>query len=242
MLMKFHDSRSRAREAAAFALKLAALFAVLAIMAADSRAVEPLGAIPLTTNVYTAVEVDSLVSGLAGMADTTNYVAEAVAQYGAADPAAELHRLVLADLWRRVDALEGSDGSGYVTAAAVEELVADRVEDELSTWGSASGCIPVKVLGASRQTLNGNHTDVSLDLSPLSPVVLSSNQSNVYTLSLSSLNGTSANPCLLKFVGWRSVAWPSGTLVKTGYSYNANGNLYRVYRVDGATVAERIYP
>ncbi|MBQ9727534.1 MAG: hypothetical protein IJV65_08530 [Kiritimatiellae bacterium] len=218
------------------------LHCALCIAAADPAT---LGSIDRTNTVYTATQVDALIAGAgggAGMDEVTNYVTEAVAELGADDPAAELHKLILADLWRRVDALEGSDGSGAATAVEVERLVAERIAAELSEWGEASGCIPAKVEATSTRSLSGNQTGVSLALTPLSLTVLSSNGSNVYSLSLASVTGTSANPCLLKFVGWRSVAWPGGTLVKNDYTYNANGNLYRVYKAAGTTVAERVYP
>ena len=30
--------------------------------------------------------------------------------------------------------------------------------------------------------------------------------------------------------------------MKNAYTYNASGNLYRVYKAAGTTVAERVYP
>lgn len=217
----------------------------LALVAGSARAVSSLGGIPLETNVYTAAEVDALLENAGGGADaelSSNLVANVIAEAGTMESAAELHRLILADLWRRVDALEGSDGSGFVTTNAVEELVAARIDAEIGDWSDSSGHLPIQMQTETTTQLTGNRSGVTLALSPARCTVLASNGSNSYTLSFSSLTGTGVNPCLLKLTGWKTVSWPSGTLVPTAYSYNSNGNYFRVYYAGGKTIAERVYP
>lgn len=230
-----------------------AVVAGLAFVAGSAGAVSPLGDIPLTTNVYNAAEVDALLDGAGGgasLGDVTNYVAEAITEYGADDPAAELHKLILADLWRRIDALDGADGSGYVTEAAVEALVAARVVSEIdqtrNTWAKnwiATNAMPIQATTTITTALSSNTSGLSVTLSPTSARVIYSTVANGRTLGIGSFVGAGNNPCLLVLRGFSSVTWPSGARIETAYAYNSNNpNVYAVYKIDGTIYAKKLYP
>ena len=173
----------------------------------------------------------------------TNYVAEAVAELGADDPAAELHRLILADLWRRVDALEGSDGTGYVTANAVEALVAERVSSEIAAereeWASDSDALPVQT-DTTEHTSTGTVSGLSVALSPARATRYYANGSG-RTLGIGSFTGVGVNPCVLILGGYAAVSFPSGARVPAGYVYGED-NYFRVYKLGAEIVMERIWP
>lgn len=173
----------------------------------------------------------------------TNYVAEAVAELGADEPAAELHKLILADLWRRVDALEGSDGTGYVTARAVESLVADRVASEIAaerdSWTATNSIFQTDGL---TEISTGAKSGVSVALDPNRAVRYYAN-GEAATFGIASFSGVGTHPCILILQGYQSVEWPSGAHVATGYDIaGGTDNVFRVYKLHGAIVAERICP
>ena len=149
-----HDTRSRALEAAAFALKLAALFACLAILAGTARAGgTPLGAIPLTTPIYSASEVDALAAAR-GVAYATCVTAQGTAAKVAATAAGDFSLTNGAKVAVRFSAANtvatptlNVDGTGartirkygttsalgyYWRAGAVVEFVYDGTQFEMS--------------------------------------------------------------------------------------------------------------
>lgn len=224
---------------------------VLALaLVAGSAVADPatLGALSRSSaTVYTSQQVDALLAGAggAGRDEVTNYVAEAVAQLGAYDPAAALHKLILADLWKRVDALEGSDGSGWVTSNAVEALVAERVASDIAaerdSWAVQHDSLPIQPT-STEQTSTVTASGVSVALSPARATRYYANGSN-RTLGIGSFTGVGVNPCVFILQGYSSVTWPSGAKVKTAYSYSSGAdNYFRVYSLNGTIVAERIYP
>ena len=246
-----HDTRSRALEVAAFALKLAALFAGLAILAGRADAGgTPLGDIPLTTNLYNAAEVDALLEGAGGGADlseVSNLVAGVVAEGGASVAATETWRIILADHQRRIDALEDSDGTDVMTEAEAEQMINDRMDTLLYTieeeWGDTSGCIPIQTTAVDSTTISANTSGVAAQLSPLRATRYYASTANNRTLSFASFSGVGNNPCLLVLQNFSSVSFPSGAKVETAYAYN-NGNpsLYAVYKVYDVLYLKRLYP
>lgn len=207
-----------------------------------------LGSIDRTNTVYTAAQVDALLENAGGGAsreEVTNFVAEAVAELGSYDPSATLQKLILADLWQRVDALEGSDGTGYVTSNAVEALVAERVASDIAAerdaWAVQHDSLPIQPT-TTEQTSTTTASGVSVALSPARATRYYANGSN-RTLGIGSFTGVGVNPCVLILQGYSSVSWPSGAKVKTGYSYSTGSdNYFRVYSLAGSVVVERIYP
>ena len=233
--------------------------AVAGALGANFDVIEPaIGAIgPAATN-YTDAAVSGVVAAAerAAAANVTNRVAEAVAELGADYPAAELHKLILADLWRRVDALEGSDGSGYVTAADAEALWADRLA-AVSTnvfWylrnAAAAGAELFRAqlaLVQPRAPTNmvemafAGAEDVTLS------VPLDSARAGAYAstggvrLEIVSFTGLSLNPAWIELRGWSEVAWPEGAvLAGARYDPEAAASLFRVQQVGGAVVVEGV--
>ena len=212
---------------------------------------------PAATN-YT----DSAVSGVvasaerAAAAGVTNRVAEALAELGADWPAAELHKLILADLWRRVDALEGSDGSGWITAADAEALWADRLEAASTNafWylrnAAAAGAelfraqlslVQPRAPTNLVETVFAGAKDVTLS------IPLDSGRAGAYAstegvrLGIVSFTGLSLNPAWVELRGWSEVAWPEGAvLAGARYDPEAAASLFRVQQVGGAVVVEGV--
>jgi len=226
-------------------LSLVASFAV----AATPRTVDSLA---YTNTVYTASDVDELLGSVSSEPDptlVTNLVAESSAQILLDAPQSAswtAYRLILADLWKRVDALDGADGSGYVTASAVEGLVADRVSSEIAvereTW-VATNSIAQNTLTRSTSFASGNKSGVAVSLDPNIVTRLYSSYSGSYSLGIGSFSGVGNQPCLLVLARFSSVSWPSGSKVKTAYSYSSGAdNYFRVHKINGTVVVERIYP
>lgn len=210
---------------------------------------------PAATN-YTDAAVAGVVADAerASVAGVTNFVAEAVAQLGAGDPAAELHRLILADLWRRVDALEGSDGSGYVTAAAAEALWADRLA-AVSTnvfWylrnAAAAGAElfqaqlalvqPRAPTGFSETRFNSSR-GISIPLDPTTARAYAATAGGS-RLSITSFSGASLNPAWIRLSGWSDVVWPDG-IVRTGLDYDpARVCVFRIQQIGSAVIVEGV--
>lgn len=203
--------------------------------------------------VLTPAGVSNIVQQAGGGADmgqVTNYVAEAITEYGADDPAAELHKLILADLWKRVDALDGADGSGYITSNAVEALVAARVVSEIdqtrNTWAKnwiATNAMPIQATTTITTALSSNTSGLSLALSSTSARRLYATTYNNRTLGIGSFTGVGVIPCILVLERFSSVTWPSGARIETAYAYNSGTpNVYAVYKIDGVIYAKKLYP
>ena len=231
---------------------LNALALALALVAGSAQGATPSGEMPLTTPIYSAAEVDALLDGAGGadMGQVTNYVAEAITEYGADDPAAELHKLILADLWQRVDALDGADGSGYITSNAVEALVAARVVSEIdqtrNTWAKnwiATNAMPIQATTTITTALSADTSGLSLALSSTSARRLYATTYNNRTLGIGSFTGVGVSPCILVLERFSSVTWPSGARVESAYAYNSETpNVYAVYKIDGVIYAKKLYP
>ena len=246
--MTFHDARSRAREAALFALKLAALFA--ALVAGTARAGgTPIGDIPLSTNIYNAAEVDALIAGAASEPDptlVTNLVAESEARIlnSAPDAAAwTALKLIVADLWRRVDTLD-ADGSDALSAAAAEQLINDRVAQMYASLDLEFADWRAQQTSTCRSTtISANTSGVAAQLSPVAATRYYASTANNRTLGFSSFAGVGNLPCILILERFSSVSWPSGAKVETAYAYNSgNPNVYAIYKLNGTLYAKKIYP
>ena len=246
-----HDARSRALEAAAFSLKLASLFAALALVAGAARAGgTPLGDIPLTTNLYNASEVDALLEGAGGGADlseVSNLVAGVVAEGGASVAATETWRIILADHQRRLDAIEEADGTGYITAAQAEDLVRTRVEamvqDEMQEWYESAADVPEQSVAVDSTTINANTSGVSVRLSPRRATRYYASAANSRTIGFSAFSGVGNIPCILILERFSGVSWPSGARVETAYTYNSGiPNVYAIYKLNGVIYAKKLYP
>lgn len=229
------------------------LLAVLAAgLCAGRASANPatLGSIPRASTVYTSQQVDALLGSVTVQPDpelVTNLVAESSAQIlnAAPDSAAwTALRLVVADLWKRVDLLDGADGTGYVTSNAVEALVAGRVASEIAverdTWVATNSLVQNTALA---EISTGTQSGVSVALDPNRAVRYYANYAGERSLGIGSFSGVGTHPCILILQGYSSVSWPSGAKVKTAYAYSSGAdNYFRVYRLHGAIVVERIYP
>jgi len=229
-----------------------ALALLLALAAGAARAGgTPIGAIPLTTNVYSAAEVDALIAESGGGGDAelvTNLVSEAQATIlnNAPDAAAwTALKLIVADLWRRVDALD-ADGSDALSAAAAEQLIADRVEQFKASINLdlvASLALPKQTMETRSTTITANTSGVAAELSPVYATRYYASTANNRSLAFASFSGVGNNPCLLVLQNFSSVTFPSGAKVETGYSYNSgNPSLYAVYKVYDVLYLKRLYP
>ena len=223
--------------------------------AVSNRAMSAISSLAPATN-YTDAAVAGVVADAerASVAGVTNFVAEAVAQLGAGDSAAELHRLILADLWRRVDALEGSDGSGYVTAADAEALWADRLA-AVSTnvfWylrnAAAAGAElfqsqlalvqPRAPTGFSETRFNSSR-GISIPLDPTTARAYAATAGGS-RLSITSFSAATLNPAWIRLSGWSDVVWPGG-IVRTGLDYDpARVCVFRIQQIGSAVIVEGV--
>ncbi len=235
-----------------FATIAGALALVLALAAGQARAGgTPIGDIPLSTNVYNAAEVDALIAGASSEPDptlVTNLVAESEARILNNSPDAAAWtaiKLIVADLWRRVDALD-ADGSDALSAAAAEQLINSRLAQLYSSIDLdlvASLALPLQPTETRSTTITANTSGVAAELSPVYATRYYASTANDRSLSFASFSGVGNNPCLLVLQNFSSVSFPSGSKVETGYSYNSgNPSLYAVYKVDNVLYLKRLYP
>ena len=204
-----------------------------------------------SNRLYTAEAVDELVAGAGGGGDAelvTNLVSEAQATIlnNAPDAAAwTALKLIIADLWRRVDVLD-ADGSDALSAAAAEQLISDRVAQLYSSIDLdlvASLALPLQPTETRSTTITANTSGVAAELSPVYATRYYASTANNRSLSFASFSGVGNNPCLLVLQNFSSVSFPSGSKVETGYSYNSgNPSLYAVYKVDNVLYLKRLYP
>ena len=228
------------------------LLAVLAAGLCAGRALaDPatLGSIDRTNTVYTATQVDALIAGAAAEPDptlVTNLVAESEARILANAPDAAAWtalKLIVADLWRRVDALD-ADGSDALSATAAEQLINDRIAQmyasldlEFADWRAqqTSTCYST--------TISANTSGVAAQLSPVAATRYYASTANNRTLGFASLSGVGNLPCILILERFSSVSWPSGAKVETAYAYNSgNPNVYAIYKLNGTIYCKKIYP
>lgn len=244
-----------------------AVVAGLAFVAGSARGATPSGEMPLTTPIYSASEVDALLDGAgASLGDVTNYVAEAITEYGADDPAAELHKLILADLWRRVDALDGADGSGYVTAAQVEEMWAAALDEAVDDLKGADDALRLELMRdrdelaraaavCEASTRDENFVPLAPTTVNAATITATSGQSiplsrkaatrryrtgTATVLTITSFTGLSQNPCWLVLSGYSSVTWPSGAVLTNGAYESGKVNYFRVCYVYNKTFVEKV--
>lgn len=204
-----------------------------------------------SNRLYTAEAVDELVAGAGGGGDAelvTNLVSEAQATIlnNAPDAAAwTALKLIVADLWRRVDALD-ADGSDALSAAAAEQLINSRLAQLYSSIDLdlvASLALPLQPTETRSTTITANTSGVAAELSPAYATRYYASTANNRSLSFASFSGVGNNPCLLVLQNFSSVSFPSGSRVETGYSYNSgNPSLYAVYKVDNVLYLKRLYP
>ena len=228
------------------------LLAVLAAGLCAGRALaDPatLGSIDRTNTVYTATQVDALIAGASAEPDptlVTNLVAESEARILANAPDAAAWtalKLIVADLWRRVDALD-ADGSTALSAAAAEQLINDRIAQmyasldlEFADWRSqqTSTC--------HSTTISANTSGVAAQLSPVAATRYYASTANNRTLGFASFSGVGNLPCILILERFSSVSWPTGAKVETAYAYNSgNPNVYAIYKLNGTVYAKKLYP
>ena len=228
------------------------LLAVLAAGLCAGRALaDPatLGSIDRPNTVYTARQVDALIAGAAAEPDptlVTNLVAESEARILANAPDAAAWtalKLIVADLWRRVDALD-ADGSDALSATAAEQLINDRIAQmyasldlEFADWRAqqTSTCYST--------TISANTSGVAAQLSPVAATRYYASTANNRTIGFSSFAGVGNLPCILILERFSSVSWPSGAKVETAYAYNSgNPNVYAIYKLNGTLYAKKIYP
>ena len=232
------------------------LLAVLAAGLCAGRALaDPatLGSIDRTNTVYTATQVDALIAGAAAEPDptlVTNLVAESEARILANAPDAAAWtaiKLIVADLWRRVDALD-ADGSDALSAAAAEQLIQDRTSQLYATLVLQLGNFTnrndlAQSTDCSSTTISANTSGVAAQLSPVAATRYYASTANNRTIGFSSFSGVGNLPCLLILERFSSVSWPSGAKVETAYAYNSgNPNVYAIYKLNGTLYAKKIYP
>lgn len=220
--------------------------------ALSSAAADPatLGSIPRTNTVYTAAEVDALLEGVGGGVDdqtVSNLVGRVVAEAGSSAAATEIWRIILADHQRRLDAIEEADGTGYITAEQVEDLVRTRVEatvqDEMQEWYESAADVPEQSVAVDSTTITASTSGISVRLSPRRATRYYASAANSRTIGFSSFSGVGNVPCILILERFSSVTWPSGAKIETAYAYNSgNPNVYAIYKLSGVIYAKKIYP
>jgi len=228
------------------------LLAVLASGLCAGRALaDPaaLGSIDRTNTVYTAAQVDALVAGAAGEPDptlVTNLVAESEARILANAPDAAAWtalKLIVADLWRRVDALD-ADGSDSLSAAAAEQLVNDRIAQMYASLDLEFADWRARQTSTCRSTtISADTSGVAAQLSPVAATRYYASTANDRTLGFASFSGVGNLPCILILEQFSSVSWPTGAKVETAYSYDGgNPSVYAVYKLNGTLYAKKLYP
>lgn len=231
--------------------RAAASVLALALAASVSGAATPVAVEDLayTNTLYTASAVDELIANAASEPDptlVTNLVAESEARIlnNSPDSAAwTALKLIVADLWRRVDALD-ADGSDALSAAAAEQLINDRIAQmyasldlEFADWRAqqTSTCYST--------TISANTSGVAAQLSPVAATRYYASTANNRTIGFSSFAGVGNLPCILILERFSSVSWPTGAKVETAYAYNSgNPNVYAIYKLNGTIYCKKIYP
>ena len=203
-------------------------------------------------------------SGYPTAGEATNIAAHAAALVLSGDTnhtaTAEALRLVVGDLWRRVDALDDADGSGYVTAAEVEtiyaetaEAVAGRIYADISTN---------KVSFSVAQTAIAQLGDLDARYARLAPTAVNAatitstagqsiplsqeratrryRASGTSALTIASFTGLSQMPCWLVLHGYSSVNWPSGAVLVSGGYESGKVNYFRICQVYEKTFIEKV--
>lgn len=233
--------------------RAAAAVLALALAASVSGAATPVAVEDLTyTNtLYTASAVDELIANAASEPDptlVTNLVAESEARIlnNSPDSAAwTALKLIVADLWRRVDALD-ADGSDAMTQAEGERLINDRLAQLYASIDlelDGHGAMPIQTTQTKSTTISANTSGVAAQLSPRWATRYYASTANNRTLSFASFSGVGNSPCLLVLERFSSVSFPSGARVETAYSYNSGApNLYAVYSVNGTLYLKKLYP
>ena len=180
--------------------------------------------------------------GGADMVEVTNLVTDLLTEAPDATALAA-QKAIIADLWQRVDALEDADGSDVLTAAQTEALVNDRVsswESMIQTWSETHGAMPIQSTNVTQIALSSSSstTGLAIELSPL----CATEYSGSVSIGIASVSGVGLNPCWLVLKsGVTSVSFPSGAKVKGSFS-SGNDNFYRVSRVSGGLIVEKVYP
>lgn len=231
---------------------LLALALGLAI-AGPARAATPSGMMPFETPIYSADEVDALLatnapSGGGDAALVTNLVGEAhaIILNNAPDAAAwTALKLIVADLWQRVDSI-AADGSDAMTQAEAERMISDRLAQLYASIDlelDGHGAMPIQTTETKSTTISANTSGVAAQLSPRWATRYYASTANNRTLSFASFSGVGNSPCLLVLERFSSVSFPSGARVETAYSYNSGApNLYAVYSVNGTLYLKKLYP
>lgn len=203
-------------------------------------------------------------SGYPTAGEATNIAAHAAALVLSGDTnhtaTAEALRLVVGDLWRRVDALDGADGSGYVTAAELEtiyaetaEAVAGRIYADISTnkesFAVAQAAIaqlgdldaryarlaPTAVNAATITSTAGQSIPLSQERATRRYCA-----SGTSALTIASFTGLSQMPCWLVLHGYSSVNWPSGAVLVSGGYESGKVNYFRICQVYEKTFIEKV--
>lgn len=212
-----------------------------------------LGSIDRTNTVYTATQVDALIAGAAAEPDptlVTNLVAESEARIlsNAPDAAAwTALKLIVADLWRRVDALD-ADGSDALSAAAAEQLIQDRTSQLYATLELQLGNFTnrndlAQSTDCSSTTISANTSGIAAQLSTSKATRYYASTANNRTIGFSSFGGVGNYPCILILERFSSVSWPTGAKIETAYAYNSgNPNVYAIYKLNDTLYAKKIYP
>ena len=151
-------------------------------------------------------------------------------------------RLIVADLWRRVDTLEGADGSGYITAAQASALVDEAVADAVSLAGVTNNAPFVPIAGSyTMTTCTASPATVNLALAPnREHIVRYSGSGSASSLSIDSLACAAVGlPALLTISNFSVVSWPANATVSGTFSA-LNNNTYRVTRTSRGILCEKI--
>ena len=151
-------------------------------------------------------------------------------------------RLIVADLWRRVDTLEGADGSGYITAAQASALVDEAVADAVSLAGVTNNAPFVPIAGSyTMTTCTASPATVNLALAPnREHIVRYSGSGSASSLSIDSLACAAVGlPALLTISNFSVVSWPANATVYGTFSA-LNNNTYRVTRTSRGILCEKI--
>lgn len=233
--------------------RAAASVLALALAASVSGAATPVAVEDLayTNTLYTASAVDELLANAASEPDptlVTNLVAESEARIlnNSPDSAAwTALKLIVADLWRRVDALD-ADGSDALSAAAAEQLINDRIAQMYASIDlelDANLAMPAQTTECRSTTISSSTSGIAVTLSPRWATRYYASTANNRSLGFASFAGVGNNPCILILERFSSVSWPTGAKVETAYAYNSgNPNVYAIYKLNGTIYCKKIYP
>lgn len=187
--------------------------------------------------------ITNIVRGVASSA--TNYtdaVKEAIITNSIDAVTLTAFRLIVADLWRRVDTLEGADGSGYITAAQASALVDEAVADAVSLAGVTNNAPFVPIAGSyTMTTCTASPATVNLALVPnREHIVRYSGSGSSSSLSIDSLSCAAVGlPALLTISNFSVVSWPANATVSGTFSA-LNNNTYRVTKTSRGILCEKI--